>query len=309
METTMNPLEVLKSRRYLLAAVAIAGILVAVEWKHLRAVASPAAPPAPVREASARLIRAEGRVVTYPGAEVVVGTDVGGRLRALPVVEKTKVKKGDLIAEIDADEQKAALAEARRRVTEAEVDMKYFDTELTRSQNLSAANAIAPAAVDRSARDRDGARARHDVAVATAQRLSTIVGKTRIVAPIDGTVIARFRDPGETLAAGAELVTVADLDKTRIEAEIDEYDAGRIALGAPVTLSAEGYGTASWKGHVEEIPDAVTSRRLKPQDPARPSDTRVLLVKVALDGPIPVKLGQRVEVQVQSDRSGPSAVR
>jgi RND family efflux transporter MFP subunit len=273
---------------------------VAVEWKHLRAVALPAAPPAPVRETSARVIRAEGRVVTYPGAEVLVGTDVGGRLRALPVVEKMKVKKGDLVAEIDADEQKASLAEARRRVAEAEVDMKYFETELTRSQNLSAANAIAAAAVDRSARDRDGARARHDVAVATAQRLSTIVGKTHIVAPIDGTVIARFRDPGETLAAGADLVTIADLDKTRIEAEIDEYDAGRIGLGAPVTISAEGYGTASWKGHVEEIPDAVTSRRLKPQDPARPSDTRVLLVKIALDGPVPVKLGQRVEVQVES---------
>jgi HlyD family secretion protein len=309
MDTTLNALEILKSRRYLLGAVAIAGILMAVEWKHLRSVASPAVAPLAPRETSARFIRAEGRVVTYPDAEVVVGTDVNERLRVLPVTEKMRVKKGDLIAEIDADEQKAALAEARRRVAEAEIDMKYFDAELTRSQNLSATGAIAAAAVDRSAHERDGARARREVAVATAQRLSTIVGKTRIVAPIDGTVIRRFHDAGETLAAGADLVTIADLDKTRIEAEVDEYDAGRIALGAPVTISAEGYGAASWKGHVEEIPDAVTSRRLKPQDPARPSDTRVLLVKVALDAPIPVKLGQRVEVEVQIDRSAPSAVR
>ena len=232
----------------------------------MRGVATPAAPPLPARETSARMIRAEGRVVTYPGAEVVVGTDVGGRLRALPVVEKMKVKKGDLVAEIDADEQKAALAEARRRVAEAEVDMKYFDSELTRSQNLSATGAIAAAAVDRSVHERDGARAHKEVAVATSQRLSTIVGKTRIVAPIDGTIITRMHDVGETLAAGADLVTIADLDKTRIEAEVDEYDAGRIAVGALVTISAEGYGAASWKGHVEEIPDAVTSRRLKPQD-------------------------------------------
>jgi RND family efflux transporter MFP subunit len=299
METTSNALEVLKSRRYLLAAVAISGILLGVEWKHLRGTTSPALSATARRETTTRVIRAEGRVVTYPGAEVVVGTESGGRLRVLPVVEKAKVKKGDLVAEIDADEQKAALAEARRRVIEAEVDIKYFDTELTRSQNLSAGGAIAAAAVDRSVHDRDGARARHDVALATAQRLATVVGKTRIVAPIDGTVIARFRDPGETVAAGADLVTIADLDKTRVEAEVDEYDAGRIALGAPVAISAEGYGSAEWKGHVEEIPDAVTSRRLKPQDPARPSDTRVLLVKVALDGPIPVKLGQRVEVAVQ----------
>jgi RND family efflux transporter MFP subunit len=302
MDTTLNALEILKSRRYLLAGVAISGILLAVEWNHLRGVAAPVAPPPVVRETHARVIRAEGRVVTYPGAEVVVGTDVGGRLRALPVTEKMRIKKGDIIAEIDADEQKAALAEARRRVAEAEVDMKYFESELTRSNNLSAKGAIAAAAVDHSVHERDGARARHDVAVATAQRLAAIVGKTHIVAPIDGTVIARLRDPGETVAGGADLVTIADLDKTRVEAEVDEYDAGRIALGAPVTISAEGYGASSWKGHVEEIPDAVTSRRLKPQDPARPSDTRVLLVKVALDAPIPVKLGQRVEVEVQGSR-------
>src|SRR5262249_41047155 len=152
-------------------------------------------------------------MAAYPGAEVVVGTDVGGRLRNLAVTEKTKVKKGDLLAEIDADEQKAALAEARRRVSEAEVDMKFFDIEHTRSQNLSAANAIAAAAVDKSAHDRDSAQARHDVAMATAQRLSTVVGKTRIVAPIDGTVVGRFRNAGETVAPGAELVSIADLDK------------------------------------------------------------------------------------------------
>jgi RND family efflux transporter MFP subunit len=302
MDTTLSAIETLKSRRYLLAAIGIAGILLAIEWKHVRGDApQPPAQPA-LRDSSARVIRAEGRVVTYPGAEVVVGTDIGGRLRALPVTEKMRVKKGDVLAEIDADEQRAALLEARRRVNEAEVDMKYFETELSRSQNLSAANAIAVAVVDRSTHDRDGARARRDVAIATAERLATIVAKTRIVAPIDGTVIRRFRDPGETLAPGAELVTIADLAKTRIEAEVDEYDAGRVVLGAPVTISAEGYGDASWTGHVEEIPDAVTSRRLKPQDPARPSDTRVLLVKVVLDGPIPVKLGQRVEVEVAAGR-------
>jgi RND family efflux transporter MFP subunit len=299
MDTTMNALETLKSRRYVIGGMAIAAVLLAVEWNHVRAVAAPPAPVAALREASPRLIRAEGRMAAYPGADVVVGTDVGGRLRNLAVTEKTKVKKGDLLAEIDADEQRAALAEARRRVTEAEVDMKFFDIEHTRSQNLGAANAIAAAAVDRSAHDRDSAQARHDVAVATAQRLSTVVGKTRIVAPIDGTVTARFRNAGETVAPGAELVSIADLDKLRVEAEVDEYDAARVALGAPVTISAEGYGD-TWKGHIEEIPDAVTSRRLKPQDPARPSDTRVLVVKVALDGPTPVKLGQRVEVAIQT---------
>jgi len=93
-------------------------------------------------------------------------------------------------------------------------------------------------------------------------------------------------------------VSVADLRRTRVEAEVDEYDAGRIALGQEVAISAEGFTGQSWPGKVEEIPDVVTSRRIKPQDPGRPSDTRVILVKIALSAPLPVKLGQRVEIEI-----------
>lgn len=90
---------------------------------------------------------------------------------------------------------------------------------------------------------------------------------------------------------------LADLTRTRVEAEI-EFDVVRVALGAPVTISAEGFGH-SWSGIVEEIPDSVISRRLKPQDPSKPIDTRVLLVRVALSERSPLKLGQRVEVQIE----------
>ncbi len=298
--TTMTAFETLRNRKFLLVGLAAAGLLAALEWRQLGHGETPPAASGMIVADREPKIHAEGRVVTYPGAQVVVGTDVGGRLRILAVTEKMRVKKGDLIAEIDADEQKAALTEARQRVAEADVDLRYFDSEHARSQSLLASNAIAAAAADRTVHDRDGARARHSVALATAQRLASVVAKSRITAPIDGTVVAREHEQGETIAAGSDLVTIADLEKTRIEAEVDEYDAGRIALGALVSVSAEGYGNASWKGRVEEIPDTVTSRRLKPEDPARPSDTRVLLVKVALEGPVPVKLGQRVEVQIQA---------
>ena len=104
--------------------------------------------------------------------------------------------------------------------------------------------------------------------------------------------------PGETLEAGKRIVTVADLSKTRIEAELDEFDSGRVRLDDAVRVTAEGYDGRVWKGRVEEIPDAVVGRRLKPQDPGKPEDTRVLLVKVALLEPTPLKLGQRVEIRI-----------
>ena len=93
-------------------------------------------------------------------------------------------------------------------------------------------------------------------------------------------------------------MTVADLSRTRVEAELDEFDSGRVRLGDEVKVTAEGYDRVSWRGSVEEIPDSVVGRRLKPQDPGKPEDTRVLLVKIALLEPIPLKLGQRVEIRI-----------
>jgi hypothetical protein len=66
-----------------------------------------------------------------------------------------------------------------------------------------------------------------------------------------------------------------------------------------VTVTAQGWTGQSWRGRVEEVADSVTPRRLKPQDPARPTDTRVLAVKVAFTEPTPLKLGATVELRVQ----------
>jgi hypothetical protein len=79
---------------------------------------------------------------------------------------------------------------------------------------------------------------------------------------------------------------------------VDEFDAARVHLGATVRVAAEGYDRP-WRATIEEIPDTVVNRRLKPQDPSKPIDTRVLLVKVAFAEETPLKLGQRVEVRIE----------
>jgi hypothetical protein len=66
-----------------------------------------------------------------------------------------------------------------------------------------------------------------------------------------------------------------------------------------VTVTAQGWAGLGWPGRVEEVADSVTPRRLKPQDPARPTDTRVLAVKVAFTEPTPLKLGATVELRIQ----------
>jgi RND family efflux transporter MFP subunit len=243
-------------------------------------------------------IRAEGQVVAYPGADVTVGSEVMGRIVTLAVKEKSIVHAGDLIVELDASETRAALAEARAHIAESEAELTAADTDVTRAERLSASHAVSQQEVDHARRDRDAAIARREAAVATVARLEATLAKTRIVAPISGVVTARLVEPGEIVSPGTSLVTIADLSRTRIEAEVDEYDVGRIAIGTTAAVSAEGYGDRTWHGRVEEIPDEVVGRRLKPQDPGKPTDTRVLLVKIALSDRMPFKLGQRVEVEI-----------
>ena len=63
-------------------------------------------------------------------------------------------------------------------------------------------------------------------------------------------------------------------------------------------ITADGFPGRSWRGTIEEVPDSVTLRRLKPQDPSRPTDTRILAVKVAFAEPMPLKLGTTVELKI-----------
>jgi RND family efflux transporter MFP subunit len=255
--------------------------------------------PKPQTATNAEIPRivAEGRVVTYPGSEITVGSDVAGTIERLNVDEKQTVHAGDVLAVIKADDTRAALSVARARVGEADADIRLFEAEVARAQHLFREDVGSKQAWDKADRDLDSARARRSSAGAEVRRLEALVEKTVITSPIDGIVITRHSHAGETIDVGDPIVTVADLKKVRVEAEIDEFDTARIRLGAPVAVSAEGFGR-TWRGTIEEIPDSVVNRRLNPQDPSKPIDTRVLLVKVAFAEATPLKLGQRVDVRI-----------
>jgi len=121
---------------------------------------------------------------------------------------------------------------------------------------------------------------------------------------VTATVTARPAQPGETVEVAAKIVTIADLNRVRIEAEVDAFDSGRVALGAEVRITAEGLERASWLAKVEEIPDSVMPRRIRPEDPGRPVNALVVPVKIAIAESTPLKLGQRVEIEILGDEHG-----
>jgi RND family efflux transporter MFP subunit len=252
---------------------------------------------APAMAAQA-LVAADGRVVTYPGGEVIVGAERAGRVVRLLVDEGRVVGKGELLAELESDALRAALREARAQVAEAEAEVRLAELTLRRREDLVRQQVVAAHDLDQARRDIEIARARVDTARAAVARDEAELRETRIVAPIAGTVTGRHIQPGEMVDEGRKVVTLADLGRLRIEAEADEADAAALALGAPVQIRADGFPGRTWSGRVEEIPQSVTLRRLKPQDPGRPTDTRVLAVKVAFSEPTPLKLGTTVELKI-----------
>jgi HlyD family secretion protein len=267
-----------------------------------RNAAVPPAGPALAAATPARGVAAEGRVVTYPGGEVKVAAERGGRLVRVLVDEGQLVRKGELLAEIDSDELRASLAEAGARIEEADAEVRLAEVSLRRRRDLVEEKIVAVHDLDQATRDLDIARARRETAKAEVSRLEAQLRKTRVVAPLAGTVTARAVDAGETVEVGQHLVTVADLRRLRVEGEADEADAGGLIVGSAVTVTADGYPGQGWKGTVEEIADSMTLRKLKPQDPSRPTDTRILTVKVAFAEPTPLKLGTTVELRIEPSR-------
>ena len=294
---------------------------VALAW-----ISAPARAPAAVLPPPAT-IRAEGRLEAEPGAHVVVGTEMAGTIIRLAVKDRQQVKKGQMLVELRSDEQRAALQEmlaqrqlaladegqARAEERAAQASLKLAEVQLSRARHLANSGTFAQEQVDKTQRDRDDAYARMDEAAARiagataraaaaqagAERLRAVVDRARIVSPIDGVVLAHQAEEGETVASGAPLVTVADLSRTRVEAEVDEFDAPALREGAEVAVTVEGLPGKSFRGAVLEIPDEVVPRRVKPEDPGRPSATRVVRAKIAMLESAPLRLGQRVELAIR----------
>jgi HlyD family secretion protein len=247
-------------------------------------------------------VAAEGRVVTYPGAEVAVAAERSGRLVRLTVQEGATVRRGDLLAEIESEELRAGIDEAQARLAEGEAQLRLADRQRARRAQLAADGVVASHDLDEADRDLEVARARLATTRAELARLQAQLRKSAVRAPIDGTVVLRHADAGEMVAERQLVVTLADLTRLRVEGEAHEADAASLRVGADVRITSDAYPGRSWRGTVEEVRDSVTPRLLEPQDPGRPSDTRVLGVKVAFAETSPLKLGTTVELQVQPRR-------
>jgi len=202
---------------------------------------------------------------------VQVGSQVSGIIEELNADFNSIVRAGDVIARLEpslfetqVEQGRANLARSEADVERLQVTLEDAQTQLARSENLSERELIsnveleaAQVAVRSAAAQLKSAEAGVTQSRASLNQNEVNLGHTVITAPIDGIVIARQVDAGQTVAAGMsapELFIIAeDLTKMQVIANIDESDVGRIRRGQPVTFTVDAYAAEEFEGMVSQI--------------------------------------------------------
>ena len=221
--------------------------------------ASGAAPPATavVRvEDGEPSVLATGVLRPEIGAEVRVGSRVSGVLEELHVTVGDTVRRGQLLAVLDATEFEARRAEVAAELEAARVEQEFAGKDLARARSLIVADAITPTELEWY--ERAEALARAAVVRLEASLASTEIqlDYTRIIAPIAGVVADVAVQVGETVAASfaaPTFVTIIDLDRLEVWAYVDETDIGRVRAGQRATFTVDTYSGREFEGVVSAL--------------------------------------------------------
>ena len=202
---------------------------------------------------------------------VLVGTQVSGTIKHIYVDFNSQVKRDQLIARIDPAIFEAQVEQARANLLSARANLEKADAALVdakrtfdRTKELYQRNLIARSELDTAETNHETSKAQVEVAKAqivqteAALKLAeTNLKYTRIVSPVDGIVVSRNVDVGQTVAASFQtptLFTIAqDLTKMQINTNVDEADIGKIKMGQPVEFNVDAYPEIIFNGKVWQI--------------------------------------------------------
>lgn len=210
-----------------------------------------------------------------PVTSVQVGSQVSGQIKELFADFNSPVKQGQLIARIDPEtfqyrvrQAEADLEAANASLGRAQVSQINAERDLKRTRELVARNFVSPAELDRAQSTFDLAAAEVRTARAVVQQRNAQLAsarvdlsRTEIRAPVDGVVIKRTVDVGQTVAASLqapELFVIAkDLRDMQVETSIDEADVGRIRVGQRATFSVDAFPARPFAGEVRSVRKAA----------------------------------------------------
>ena len=200
-------------------------------------------------------VTATGEIM--PVNTVSVGSQVSGTIEELYVDYNSKVKQGDLLLKIDTSVLQSSVDEAKASLVSAESQLKYAKSEYERNKSLYNDGYISRAEMEQSQTTFEQAEQRVNQMQYTYNRAVTNLGYATITSPVDGTVISRKVDKGQTVAASfqtPDLFEIAeDLTKMQIETSVSEADIGVIKEGQSVTFTVDAYPKQTFEGSVRQI--------------------------------------------------------
>jgi HlyD family secretion protein len=185
---------------------------------------------------------------------VQVGTQVSGTIKELFVDFNSRVKKGQLIARIDPTIFETQLAQAKANTDHAQAAMRDAERILNQNKTLFARNLVAKNDYEAAETSYDSAKAQLAQTKAALKSAETNLDYTKIYSPVDGIIISRNVDIGQTVAASFQtptLFTIAqDLTKMQIDTNIAESDIGIVKVEQQVEFTVDAYPEVTFKGKV-----------------------------------------------------------
>lgn len=207
------------------------------------------------RNTMSNMVSATGTV--EPVIKVDVGTQVSGIIDRIYVDYNSVVKKGQLIAEMDKITLQAELESQEAQLANAKAEYDYQQKNYARSKVLFEKKLISDSDYESSTYNYEKAKSTYDKSKADIIKVRRNLGYAVITSPIDGVVISREVEEGQTVAAGFEtptLFTIArDLTEMQVIADVDEADIGQVEEGQRVTFSVDAYPNDIFEGKVTQV--------------------------------------------------------
>lgn len=198
-----------------------------------------------------------------PVTSVTVGTQVSGIVSKLFVDYNSVVKKGQVIAELDKTNLMSQLNTAKTQLATAQSQLNYQTANYKRYKTLFEKGLVAADDFDNAKLSYTQAKEQVVSAKEEVQRAQTNLGYATITSPIDGVVLSKSVEEGQTVAASfstPELFTIAqDLTNMQVVADVDEADIGDVKEGERVTFTVDAYPDDTFEGKVKQVRQEATT--------------------------------------------------
>ena len=192
-----------------------------------------------------------------PVDQVEVGTQVSGDIAKIYADFNSKVKKGQVIAELDKSKLKATLAQAEIAYRSAETDYKYKESTYNRVKKLSESNSASAVELETAEYNMNSAKLSVERSQNEVNQARLNLSYATIKSPIDGVVLKRAVEVGQTVAASMSTPTLfviaKDLNQMKVMADVDEADIGQVKQGQRVTFSVDAFQNETFNGTVQEV--------------------------------------------------------